>query len=353
MSALVSLVIIGLAIYLLAIITEDFFVVSLDEVSKRLALPHDVAGASLMAAGSSAPELFIALIAVIRGGSHSDIGIGTIVGSAIFNILVITGLSAVIAGNLLVRRRAVERDIIFYMGSIVILLFVFWNGEIVVWEALMMTAAYVGYLALLWYWSRTNPKEEDEEDEAPAGGGHLVSEENGLFNQISVVLERLFGLITGNPKTNYIWAMLVSIAAIAGLSWVLVEMAVEFANAIDLPPVIVSLTLLAAGTSAPDLIASVDVARDGRGGMAVANAVGSNIFDILLGLSIPWLLTLLFIDPELSVGTGDLLESVFLLSVTTIILYAFLNTQRRLTRREGWLLLIVYALYVIYIVLST
>ncbi|MEO1163738.1 MAG: sodium:calcium antiporter, partial [Chloroflexota bacterium] len=80
MVALGSLIVIIVSVYFLAIITEEFFVISLDAVSQRFSIPSDVAGASLMAIGSSAPELFIALIAVFTGGDHADVGIGTIVG---------------------------------------------------------------------------------------------------------------------------------------------------------------------------------------------------------------------------------------------------------------------------------
>lgn len=349
MSAVISLLAIAVSVYLLAIITEEFFVVSLDEVSKRLALPSDVAGASLMAVGSSAPELFIALIAVFRGGAHSEVGIGTIVGSAVFNILVITGASAVIAGNMQMKRGAVERDIIFYLASVAMLLFVFWNGEILVWEAGLLIVAYVGYLGLLWYWSRTNPEDVAE---GTVGGRHVPKAGKGIGSRLNNIVERVFQVIMRDPEKNFIWALLVSVALIAALSYVLVESAVVFADAIGLPPVIVSLTLLAAGTSAPDLIASIDVAQDGRGNMAVANAIGSNIFDVLVGLGVPWLITLLLIDPVLLVSTDGLIVSIFLLSVTTMVLYIFLNTQRQLTRREGWLLLLTYVVYVGYVVMA-
>ncbi len=350
MSALISFLIIVLSIYLLAVVTEEFFIVSLDEVSSRLKLPSDVAGASLMAIGSSAPELFIALMAVLIGGDHGDIGVGTIVGSAIFNILVITGASAVVAGKLLVPHGPVERDITFYLGSIALLLLVFWNGEIVLWEAVMLLAAYAGYLGLLWYWSRTNPEDTAE---GTIGGHHIPHQEPTFFSRLSDVIARIFSVIARDPEKHYIWAMLVSIGAIIGLSYVLVESTVVLSGALGLPPLLVSLTLLAAGTSAPDLIASISVAREGRGEMAVTNAVGSNIFDILVGLSVPWLIILLFMTPAVEVATSGLMESVFLLSVTTIVLYIAVNTERRLTRLEGYILLGVYVLYVGYILVTS
>lgn len=353
LTIIVSLAVIIASVYILAIITEEFFIVSLDQLSNQLKLPSDVAGASLMAMGSSAPELFIALIAVYLGNEHANVGIGTIVGSAIFNILVITGASAVAAGTMTMKRGAIERDIIFYLASIGVLVFVFWDGEIVLWEAGLMLVLYLGYLLLLWQWSRTNPEDMGEKERH----GHAVKnrEEKADRAPLKVVTEfliKLFGIIARDPEKNYLWSLVISIAAIAGISYGLVESAVALSNALGLPPLIVSLTLLAAGTSAPDLIASIDVAEDGRGTMAVANAVGSNIFDILVGLGVPWMITIFFLHPTVVVGTDGLLESIFLLSATTIILYALLNTGRKLTRREGFILLGTYALYVGYIIIT-
>ena len=97
MTVLISLLVVVACVYALSVITDGFFVESLDEIAHKLSLPPSVAGASLMAMGSSAPELAIALLALFKGsGEHSDLGIGTIVGSAVFNILVITGASALV-----------------------------------------------------------------------------------------------------------------------------------------------------------------------------------------------------------------------------------------------------------------
>lgn len=345
------LVILG-AVYILAIITEEFFIISLDEISSRLKLPSDVAGASLMAMGSSAPELFIALMALYLGGAHSDIGIGTIVGSAVFNILVITGMSAVVAGTLEINPMAIGRDIIFYLGSVAILLFVFWDGNIELWEAGLMMVAYFGYLGLLWVWSQTNAEDAAEGTIADSHEKPKKHRRN-ILTRLSELLTKIFSIIMPNPKTNYVWVMIVSIGFIILLSYALVESALLLSTELGLPPLIVSLTLIAAGTSAPDLIASIDVAEDGRGTMAVSNAVGSNIFDILVGLGFPWLLTILIGGQAVMVGVDGLIESIFLLSVTVIILFIFLYTGKKLTRNEGLVLLGVYVVYVIYVIMTS
>jgi len=350
-----SILIILIAVYIIAIVTDHFFVPSLDQVAKRLEMPHDVAGASLMAIGSSAPELFIALTAIFVGSDHGSVGIGTIVGSAVFNILVITGASAVIVGDMKISKGAVERDIIVYLLSVGLLLYVFQDGQIVLLEALAMFAGYISYLVVLWIWSE---RYEDDEEEQIIEAHHKeqpgAEAKTNIFSTINRFIKRIFGIIARDPEKQYLWAMLVSIAAIAGLSYVLVEAAVALSHALQLPPVIVSMTLLAAGTSAPDLIASVDVAREGRGTMAVANAVGSDIFDVLVGLGVPWLIGLTILaHGTVVVDTTGLTTSIFLLLFTTGLLYLFLYTDRKLTRFEGVLLLIAYAAYVGYAVFNT
>ena len=348
-----SLAVIIAAVWLLAVITDRFFIVSLDQISRRLNLSDEVAGASLMAVGSSAPELAIALMALFtNGGAHSDVGIGTIVGSAVFNILVITGASALVAGGLRIHVFAIRRDILSYLAAIGYLAFVFRDGEVALLEATVGLAAYAAYVLLLIFW-KESPAAEDE----PAGE---ISEpapapppQSSLLHQLGSAAARLIRVITGAPEKNYLWTFLVSIALIVILSYVLIQSTVVFAAGLGISPVIVALTLLAAGTSAPDLIASMDVARDGRGGMAVANAIGSDIFDVFIGLGLPWFIAIVFQGVSaIHVGADGLWISIGILVATTLVLWFFLESERRLSRIEGWILLILYLAFVIYTVLS-
>jgi K+-dependent Na+/Ca+ exchanger-like protein len=344
-----SLLVIMASVYVLAIITEEYFIISLDKLSTRMEIPSDVAGASLMAMGSSAPEICIALIAVFIGGSHGEVGIGTIVGSAVFNILVITGASALVAGQLAMNIESVQRDIAFYIISILLLLFVFWNGEILIWESILLLVAYVVYLVVLWRWGDTHPSPREHPKRHPIKQDET---QKSLLSRFNRLLVRVFGFVARDPEEDYIWSMVVSIAGIAILSYILVEAALALSAAINLPPVIVSLTVLAAGTSAPDLISSISVAEEGRGNMAIANAVGSNIFDILVGLGLPWLLILLLGDPQLFVSTDGLISSIIVLTVTVLLLYYFLYSNSTFTRRDGIILIIVYVVYIAYAILT-
>jgi len=339
----------AVCVYLLAIITDEYFIVSLDQISRRFKIPGDVAGASLMAMGSSAPELFIALLALlVAGGAHGDVGIGTIVGSAIFNILVITGVSA-IARSMDITWRVIVRDLVMYTLSLALLIYTVVDGQVTLWETLFFLALYAVYIVILFNWDSN-----DFEDPVDTISHEIdvQRERPGLYFRATAMVSRIMGLLTGDPERYYWRAFVVSILFIALLSYFLVEYAVLFAETLHVPPVIVALTVLAAGTSVPDLFASVVVARKGRGDMAVANAIGSNVFDILIGLGLPWLLVLIFQGGAITIGTADLLTSTFLLVGTVALLFAFLTTGHKLTRREGAILVLVYAIYVLWVWLA-
>ena len=354
MSAVFSLLIIIFSVYMLIIISNDYFIISLDRISHKLKLSPSVAGATLMAAGSSAPELSIALFALFtHGGVHSDVGIGTIVGSAVFNILVITGLCAVIR-TAEITLGAIVRDTAFYLASIVVMLLVFIDGTITFYEPLLLIGLYGVYMLALYFL----PGDEYQEHHIPAVDCVTVPDDvkswKTVFYRIDCYLKSVISLLSGDAHKNYIRAFTVSVLIIVLLSKLLVDNAIVFAESINLPPVIIALTILAAGTSAPDLIASIIVVRRGHGDMAISNAVGSNIFDILIGLGLPWLIGLWFTSvSSIRVGTAGLIESVFILIGTVLILFAFLFLNKRLARPQGIFLLLIYAGYIGWVMITS
>jgi K+-dependent Na+/Ca+ exchanger-like protein len=342
-----SLLIIAVSVYLLSIITDEYFIISLDEISKKLRLPNNVAGASLMAMGSSAPELAIAIFALFTAsGAHSDVGIGTIVGSAIFNILVITGVSAV-ANPAHISWKVITRDILMYAIGVIMLLFTIYDGTVTVLEAFVYLLVYAVYLLILYKWD-TYVKDTDVvgivetsiERERCCGD---------FYHRVTAAISKAIGRLVGNARKSYLRAFFVSIAFVAIISYALAESAVAFAEAVHVPAVVVALTVLAAGTSVPDMFASMAVARQGRGDMAIANAVGSNIFDILVGLGLPWILAMALGSSAVHIDTTGLMASALLLFGTVILLFIFLLTKLKLSRWEGWVLLAIYGAYVVYI----
>jgi K+-dependent Na+/Ca+ exchanger-like protein len=365
-----------LTFYVLAIICDEFFVPALDVIADKWKLPSDVAGATLMAMGSSAPELAIAFIAVFRGVGHTDVGAGTIVGSAIFNILVITGAAAVFKTSKL-RWQPVARDLCFYSVSIVALLVVFWDGRVTIAESLLFVAIYGVYLALLSQWSRLVPiqteintsrdgeKTKETRKTQPDENPIDILEESGdeITKGIAILERTRYALsffipdVTKATKTaEYRTAILAFTAAIVWiglLSFVLVEVAVHIADILHIPAAIVALTVIAAGTSIPDLLASIAVAKQGRGDMAVSNGIGSNIFDILIGLGLPWAVILTLNGGVVEVSTDNLMASIFLLFATVIAIFTLLVLRKWvLGRKSGWLLILLYVAYIAYSVVQ-
>lgn len=331
-----------ISFYLLAIVCDRYFVFSLDRIAERLKMNSDMAGATLMAIGSSAPELFISFFAVFRPGQEA-IGAGTIVGSALFNILVIIG-SAALVRKAFIAWQPVVRDTIFYSLSIILLILAFRDGQITLLESSIFLGLYVIYVFAVMKWRKIFPYKDDDPievvEEALETRAVKKTFIGKALNSFHLVLDFVF------PKAKHYWSVfLISILFIAGLSWVLVESAVGIATILHIPAVIIGLTVLAAGTSIPDLISSIIVARQGRGGMAISNAIGSNIFDILVGLGLPWLV--ITIGGKLvPVATENLNSSIFLLFATVITIILFLMAKKwRMGKSIGFSLIGIYLIY--------
>ncbi|MCF7820624.1 MAG: calcium/sodium antiporter [Candidatus Pacebacteria bacterium] len=334
-----------LSFYLLSEVCDKYFVGSLDRISDRLKLSSDVAGATFMAIGSSAPELFVAIIALIKPGDHAALGMGTIVGSAIFNILVIIGVSAVVKKAVLAWQPVI-RDTVFYSVSIVMLLLAFRDGNIDMIEAIVFVVMYVVYIFLVIYWQKILPyKVKDAEKTIEEIEEPKTKKKKSFLNTLTFPFDYLLSKLF--PKAKHFYAVfIISIAVIATLSWVLVESAVAMATILNIPAVIIALTVLAVGTSVPDLLSSVIVAKEDRGGMAISNAVGSNIFDILFGLGVPWLLYLIFSKNIISVSTENLFSSVVLLFATVIVILFLMVSQKwKLGKYSGYFLVFLYVVY--------
>jgi len=323
---------------LLARVVDLFFISSLDKISRDLRLSSDAAGATLMAVGSSAPELFVALFAVIKPGEHQAIGIGSIVGSAIFNLLVIVGAAAMVKKATLIKQPVI-RDLFFYSTSVALLVYFVWDGKLTIGESLLFLGVYVIYVIAVVYWRKWFPHQDhtfEEEDETKCDKKGVL----GMF-------DRTLGFIFPDTRRYYM-VFFFSIIIIAALSWVLVELAVVISKDLKIPEAIIALTVLAIGTSIPDLFSSLIVARQGRGEMAVSNAIGSNIFDILVGLGLPFLIVMTISGGVIDVG-GNILSSTFVLSASVLLLIILLLLfSWKIGKSMGIVLVAAYVFYVAY-----
>jgi len=332
-----------ISFYLLAVICDRYFVDSLDKIAKKLKMNSDMAGATFMAIGSSAPELFVAIIALFKPGNEA-IGAGTIVGSALFNVLVIIGASAMVK-KAVISWQPVIRDVAFYSASIVWLLISFSDGSVDLIESIVFVSLYVVYVFAVLYWRKILPYSDNVKIESEEKAVEPTNKKNGLLKKIKIGIDKFLDFIF--PKAEKYWLVfLISISMIAGLSYVLVESAVAMAEILKIPSVIIGLTILAIGTSIPDLISSVVVAKQGRGGMAISNALGSNIFDIFIGLGLPWLIFILIYGNNVPVVTENLNSSIILLFATVLATLFLLIIRRfKIGKNSGLILISLYAAY--------
>ncbi len=348
MLLILNILILLFSFYILAVVTERYFINSLDIIAQKWKMNSDMAGATLMAVGSSAPELFISLFALFSHGNES-IGAGTIVGSAIFNMLVIIGASSVVRKNT-IAWQPVLRDLIFYTSSVLLLLFSFRDGVISLPEVVLFLLLYIIYIFVVVYLRKVLPYHEEKKDVIVEFEKGLKKEEkkkNIISNQL-LLIDRMLDNIFPNIK-RYWLVFLISIIFIMGLSWILVQSAISISIILHIPAVIIGLTVLAIGTSVPDFISSIIVAKQGRGGMAISSAVGSNIFNILIGLGLPWFILLVFSNKTINVVTKNLNSSVFLLLATVIIVSLILILKKwKINKKYGYILIVSYILYLLF-----
>ena len=346
--ALTDLLILLAAFALLSSITDRHFIPSLEYLATRMRMTSDMAGATLMAVGSSAPELFTSFLALVKGMEHSTLGAGTIVGSALFNLLVIVGASALVRPIQLTWQPAL-RDLSFYLATVGLLYLTLQDGQITLWEAIGCVGFYGLYLLAIPLWKKAFPYEAQIHDESPEKEEEDTPPTSlwGRVNAVvDVVVDLPFKLLGGKPH-HYAFQFFYSIVGIALLSWILVEAGVDLATSLGIPGAVIGLTVLAVGTSVPDLISSIQVARRGLGDMAVANAVGSNVFDILVGLGLVWLVMVIWNGQPVIVPMQDLNYSVLLLlGSVALMLAVFLLRRWRLGRLTGGILVFLYLAFV-------
>ncbi|KAF4118974.1 sodium/potassium/calcium exchanger 2-like isoform X2 [Onychostoma macrolepis] len=456
----------------LAIVCDEFFVPALTVITEKLEISDDVAGATFMAAGGSAPELFTSVIGVFI--SHSNVGIGTIVGSAVFNILFVIGMCALFSREILnLTWWPLFRDVSFYIIGLIMLIVFFLDNYITYVESIGLLLCYVSYVTFMKYNVTVETliktkllRNQVDDIEAPpkvisAGddenklsakprlqrGGSSASLHNtlmrnsifqlmihtldplseGKFKEKASILHKIArkkgedeanGVVDKNlpnstnvevevtppmngsagpeaeeeeededqplslawpdtprkqvtyllifPIVFPLWlslpdvrrdtskkffpiTFLGSISWIAVFSYLMVWWAHQVGETIGITEEIMGLTILAAGTSIPDLITSVIVARKGLGDMAVSSSVGSNIFDITVGLPFPWLLFSIVNDmTPVTVSSNGLFCAIVLLFLMLLfVIISIAVCKWKMSKLLGFFMFLLYFVFLV------
>ncbi|KAM8772536.1 sodium/potassium/calcium exchanger 2-like isoform 1-T1 [Acanthopagrus schlegelii] len=474
----------------LAIVCDEFFVPALTVITEKLEISDDVAGATFMAAGGSAPELFTSVIGVFV--SHSNVGIGTIVGSAVFNILFVIGMCALFSKEVLnLTWWPLFRDVSFYIIGLLMLIYFFLDNQITLGESISLLMCYTCYVTFMKFNAKVElfikgllgsnqvdeletapkvpapddenklmakprlqregscaslhnslmrnsifqlmihtldplsdegrfkekasilhkmakhkckeeaanangvgglsqilpPRKENSDKNIPnssnvavevtppmngvAGGDEGEEEEDEdqplslawpdtLRKQITylIIMPIVFPLWLTLPDVRresserfFPITFIGAISWIAFFSYLMVWWAHQVGETFWITEEIMGLTILAAGTSIPDLITSVIVARKGLGDMAVSSSVGSNIFDITVGLPFPWLIYNVINDfKPVEVSSNGLFCAIVLLFL--MLLFVIMSIAACKWRMSKFLGLLMFLLYFVFLIVS-
>ena len=295
--------------FILLIKGADFFVDGASSTAKLLKVPSVIIGLTIVAMGTSAPEAAVSISAGLSGSS--DIALSNVIGSNIFNLLIVVGVSAIIC-PMKTEKVILRRDIWWSLGAAVATLIMMTDMKISGAEGILLLGGMAAYIAVLVFDAR---KKRDEGDEVKAMS-HLKS--------IIYIVGGLAAIIIGGD--------------------LVVDSACDIAAAFGMSEALIGLTIVAAGTSLPELVTSIVAAKKGDSGLALGNVVGSNIFNILFILGSASALTTINVAPELFIDTAILIA-------VTLLMYFLCRTKEKTSRGEGVLCVLVYAAYMAYIIL--
>ena len=280
-------------------------------------LPRDVKGATFDAISSSLPELLVALYSVIIF-KQFEVGIGTIVGSALFNLLVIPGICILVAPVAFkVSEKVISRDALFYVvavSTLIILIIYFKTWGLMV--SLILLFIYLIYLNEIINHAKNYKKKHKSKK----------SKEIKLIKEFSVFF--FFMIIIGV------------------FTFLLTNSAMNLSYTLRISPIIIAFTIIAIATSIPDSVISVVNAKKGEIDDAVSNVFGSNVFDILVGIGLPLLIYFIYKGPVKILFAN--LEIVLGLLVATIILLFFFAGDHKLNRKQAGILLFMYLVFIAY-----
>ena len=300
----------------------DYFVEGSAAIAKRLHIPDIIVGLTIVAFGTSAPELAVSATAAIAGSSA--LAMGNVVGSNLFNVLVILGISALFK-PILVDRSILRRDMPVLLLSAILLpvAALIGNGTLPRWSGFVLLSLFIGYVALTVRSALAFRKEE------LAKGVNPDADEPLSLEEAPSLLQSLLFTLGG--------AILIVCAAEAS-----VHGATEIARQLGISESVIGLTVVAFGTSLPELVTSIVAARKGNNEIAIGNVVGSNIFNVLLILG-----TAVAIRPA-PVDLYTFIDQLVMVGMSGYFMITLL-TGKRISRGEGLSFLALYAGYTAYL----
>ena len=289
----------------------DWFVDGAAGIAARFGIPQLVIGLTIVAMGTSAPEAAVSITAATTG--NAGITIGNVIGSNILNVLLILGVTAAIT-TVAVQKSTVKIEMPFmHIITIVLAVLGFTGGQIVLWEGIVLWGFFLVYLGYLFNMAKKGNVEEE------------VAEMLPLWKQLLMLVIGIVCIVFGSDLT--------------------VDNATILAEALGMDDRLIGLTIVAFGTSLPELVTSATAAKKGNADIAIGNIVGSNIFNILFVVGTTALIT------PVAFKMGFLIDSAVALAAGCILWFGVMKEQK-LKRPLGIVMLLAYAAYFVYLLLG-
>lgn len=282
-------------------------------VAEKMKMPQIVIGLTIVAMGTSMPEFCVSLVSALKG--TTDLAVGNIVGSNIFNTLLIVGVSAWVA-PMIILKSTVRKDIPFALFASIILFIMCLDGNISRLDAGILFVLFLVFMYVTLKGAKT------KDDDTTAKTDSIEDNKKPMATWLSIV-----------------W-IIVGLACLIGGSNLFVEGATKVAEHIGVSEAVIGLTIVAGGTSLPELATSVVSARKGNSGIAIGNVLGSNVFNILAILGVTGVITPMHLQ---GITMLDLSMMVF----STLLVWLFSFTKYKIARWEGIVLTIVFISYMV------
>ena len=303
----VVLIVVGVALVLFG---ADRLTEGASALARRMNVPEIIIGLTIVAAGTSAPELFVSLVSALKG--TPDLAVGNVVGSNTMNAMLIVGCAAMVA-PMTISRSTVKKDIPFSVGASVLLILLAVDSFLGRVDGIILLLGFAVFMAYTLMQAKTGSTDEVQAETSP------------VWKNIVYLVGGLLGLVLGSN--------------------LFVDSASSVAYALDISEGVVGLTVVAGGTSRPELATSVVAARKGQSAIAIGNVIGSNVFNILLILGLTATISPMEIE---GITTIDM--AVMLISVALVWMFSF--TRYTVERWEGAVLVGGYLVYLCWLISS-
>jgi len=322
----------------LLLVSADKFVGGAEEVGLAMGIPPFIMGITILAVGTSFPELITAMYAVSDGSS--EIVIGTVIGSNIANILLILGFTALMARSFTITWDLLHGDLPMLFGSVMLLGFVLYplsDADFVLFNSVTESGGKLGTRAVVtWF-----------EGVVLIVGYVLYLQYYAVRNKEEVAAQQ--GTAADRPPfrgMSVVWLLLGLVGVMVGAKYT-VDHAIDLARILGLGNEVIAASAIAMGTSMPELVVSISAARRNNFEMVIGNVTGSNIFNTFMVLGIPSLAAPFMGTGEaLQVGERSILYMQFPYYASTMLLFLVIVLDKTLTRTEGWVIFLAYVLFI-------